>query len=105
MKISKGKDRGLLAIKEAKKQLSFDLDESIMSKIKEISIRDGISPNDVVRRVIGLEVSPPKRPRISLSVTQSELEKLSGEMNVNPEDSTKLKKSIKELIESQCSKE
>jgi hypothetical protein len=105
MKNTKGKNNSLLAIREAKKQLSFDFDESVMSKIKEISIRDGISPNDVVRRVIGLDVNPPKRPRISLSITQSELEKLSGEMDVNVNDSSKLKRNIKELIENKCNKE
>jgi hypothetical protein len=100
-----GKDKGLSAIREAKKQLSFDLEDGIMSKIKSISIRDGISPNDVVRRVIGLDVSKPKRPRISLSMTQSELIQVSSEMDINPDDSGQLKRSIKKLIETEYDKE
>lgn len=94
-----GRDKGLSAIREAKKQLSFDLNDSLMAKIKSVSIRDGISPNDVVRRVMGLDVSPPKRPRISLSMTHKELIKVSEDMDIDPENSGQLKKNIKKLIE------
>lgn len=100
-----GVDKGLSAIRKAKKQLSFDLNEDLMAKVKAIAIRDGISPNDVVRRAIGLDVTPPKRPRISLTMTMDELDKVSSEMNLDPENSSQLKRVIKEAIASECEKE
>jgi hypothetical protein len=103
--IGQSTDKGLSAIRKAKKQLSFDLNDELMAKVKEISIRDGISPNDVVRRAIGLDVNPPKRPRISLSMTMTELEKVSNKMNLNPENATQLKQGIKEAIQIECEKD
>lgn len=96
-----GKDGGLSAIRDAKKQLSLDLDENLMNKIRMIAVRDGISPNDVIRRIIGLSSKQAQRPRISVSLTDAELEKVAGDMNVNPEDTAALKKGIKEIIESE----
>ena len=96
-----GNDKGLSAIREAKKQLSLDLDDDLMTKVKSLAIRDGISPNDVIRRMIGLSSKQAKRPRISVSLTNSEIEKVAGEMHIDPTDTTALKKMIKDRIESE----
>lgn len=101
-KLGQSEDKGLSAISKAKKQLSFDLNDELMAKIKEIAIRDGISPNDVVRRSIGLSVNPPKRPRISLSMTSNELEQVSKNLKLDPENTSELKKSIKNALEKEC---
>lgn len=101
MKALTGKDNGLSAIREAKKQLSLDLDDSLLTKVKSIAIRDGISPNDVIRRIMGLSSKQAKRPRISVSLTGSEMESVASEMNIDPNDTVALKQLIKERIQSE----
>lgn len=98
------KDSGLSAIREAKKLISLDLDDILMRKVREIALRDGISPNDVVRQMIGLSSKQAKRPRLSLSLTSIELSEVENRMKVKPGDTSKLKQIIIESIskEKEC---
>lgn len=69
-----------------KVQVSFELAQSVDQKIRIEAAKSGESPSNIIRRVLGLEVSPPVRPRLGVSLSQDEIERLAAKYNTDPQD-------------------
>ena len=69
-----------------KVQISFELAQNIDQQIRIEAAKSGDSPSNIIRRVLGLEVSPPVRPRLGVSLSQTEIEKLAAHYNADPKD-------------------
>ncbi|WP_053979720.1 hypothetical protein [Marinagarivorans algicola] len=69
-----------------KVQISFELAQNVDQQIRIEAAKSGESPSNIIRRVLGLSVSPPVRPRLGVSLSQEEIEKLAAHYNADPKD-------------------
>lgn len=69
-----------------KVQISFELAQNVDQQIRIEAAQSGESPSNIIRRVLGLAVSPPVRPRLGVSLSQQEIENLAAHYNTDPKD-------------------
>ncbi len=80
-------------------QLVFELNKSISDTIRNQANQHGLSPSDQIREIIGLEIKQPKRPRLTVSLSEEEYAALAKRYNVAVEDKTAIRQAIvNELI-------
>lgn len=81
-------------------QIAFELEQTVATHIRELAAQEGLTPSDQIRKLIGLSYSPPKRPRLTVSLTPEDYESLGKKYNIAPEETLKIKRQImEELIE------
>lgn len=80
-------------------QLVFELNKSISDTIRYQANKHGLSPSDQIRTVIGLQTKQPKRPRLTVSLSNEEYAALAARYNLPIEDRTAIRQAIaQELI-------
>jgi len=82
-----------------KVQLTFELMQSVDRQIRIDAAKEGESPSNVVRKILGLDVSPPQRPRLGVSLSPEELESLAERYQVDPSDKKNLVRRAAEAIQ------
>jgi hypothetical protein len=88
-------------------QMAFDLSGAVQKSIKREALEADLSPSDMVRRILGLEVASRKiRERISFSLTDEEMAVLAQRFGLDLEKRADLRKQIAEAlvdyVETQC---
>jgi len=82
-------------------QIAFDLEQKAALHIREIAAREGLTPSDQIRKMIGLSYSLPKRPRLTVSLKPEDYEILGKKYKIDPKDTMAIKRRIlEELIKS-----
>lgn len=81
-------------------QVAFDVDDRIQAKVRMEAAERGITPSDRLRELLELgSPSRPKRPRLTLSLTPQDYQKLGQRYDVAPEDTLEIKRlAIETLI-------
>jgi len=82
-------------------QVAFDMDEKIQLTIRKQALDAGLSPSEQIRDILGLPVNKrPKRPRLTVSLSQNDYQLLAKEYNLLPEQQLEIKKILmNKLIE------
>ncbi len=81
-------------------QIAFEFNKNISDAIRHSANQLGISPSDQIRAIIGLEVKKPKRPRLTISLTEQDYQQLAERYNVPVEDKNAIREAIaKELVQ------
>lgn len=81
-------------------QVAFELETPVSISIREQAAKDFITPSDQIRKLLGLSYSPPKRPRLTVSLSEIDYQILGKKFDIDPEDKHAIKKRIaKELSE------
>lgn len=76
-------------------QVAFDMDEKIQYQIRRQALEDGVSPSDQIRHILGLPCSKrPKRPRLTVSLSQEDYELLAVKYNVEADQQLDIKKIV-----------
>ncbi|WP_353570551.1 hypothetical protein [Candidatus Albibeggiatoa sp. nov. BB20] len=75
-------------------QLVFELNKSISDTIRYQANKHGLSPSDQIRTVIGLETKLPKRPRLTISLSEEEYMILAQRYNVPVDNKTAIREAI-----------
>jgi bacterioferritin-associated ferredoxin len=75
-------------------QLVFELNKPISDTIRHQANKNGISTSDQIRSVIGLQTKCPKRPRLTVSLSEEECKFLAHRYNLSPEDKTAIRQAI-----------
>lgn len=87
-------DRSIRAV-----QLAFEFNKSIADTIRYEATRQGISPSEQIRSIIGLEPKKPKRPRLTVTLSEQDYQDLAQRYQLTPEDRQGIRDAIaKELI-------
>lgn len=74
-------------------QIGFDTSEEVTTLIRLEAVKQGLSPSDLVRRVVGLPVvSKPKRPRLTITLTEDDYQLLALRYGLKEVDKLKIKK-------------
>lgn len=81
-------------------QVAFELEQKVARYIREIAAKEGLTPSDQIRKMIGLSYSPPKRPRLTVSLSEVDYIVLGEKYKLDPSDSLVIKRRmIEELIQ------
>jgi len=81
-------------------QVAFDVEETVLSAVRQAAFDNNLSTSDQIRQILGLSVSSrPKRPRLTVSLAQSDYELLGERYGLSPEDRLAVKERVtRELI-------
>ena len=80
-------------------QMAFDLGEEVSHHIRLEALHRGINPPDRIREILGLPVnSKPVRPRLSISLTDDDFQKLASSFGVLPDDKLRIRQFAAEKL-------
>ncbi len=81
-------------------QIAFELEQRIAKRIHELAAQNGLTPSSQIRKIIGLSYAPPKRPRLTISLSQENYKELGKRYDIDPQDTIGIKREImNQLIE------
>ena len=100
--MSKSKNEKWEKQKKAAKatQIAFELEQTVALRIRELAAQEGLTPSDQIRKLVGLSYTPPKRPRLTVSLTQDDYKQLGEKYKLDQKETLEIKRQImEELIE------
>ncbi|NOX43809.1 MAG: hypothetical protein GXP19_08785 [Gammaproteobacteria bacterium] len=90
-------------------QIAFDLGGDIPDFIRSVAANNGLSPSDQIRKIVDLPYRKPKRPRLTLSLKESDYLDLARRYSVPVSDKEAIREKIREELEafyrSECRQE
>ncbi|MDA9817845.1 hypothetical protein N9C35_02255 [Flavobacteriaceae bacterium] len=75
-------------------QVAFELEQKIAKNIRKLAAQEGIAASDQIRKIIGLSYSSPKRPRLSISLSNEDYLKLGKKYNISSKNTIEIKRQI-----------
>jgi hypothetical protein len=80
-------------------QVAFEFNQAVFTVIREQANRQGVSFSDQIRSIIGLKAKKPKRPRLTISLSEQDYEILAERYGLTPDDKTGIRQAIaRELV-------
>lgn len=80
-------------------QLAFDVGDEINHQIRLEALQQGLSPPDRIRQILGLPVNrKPVRPRLSISLSETDFARLADKFGVAVEDRLKIRQLAAEML-------
>ena len=75
-------------------QVAFDLEQKAALHIRELAAREGLTPSDQIRKMVGLSYSAPKRPRLTVSLKPEDYEILAKKYKLDAKDTLEIRRRI-----------
>jgi hypothetical protein len=75
-------------------QLAFEFSKTVAEVIRHQANKQGLSPSDQIRSIIGLQPKIPKRPRLTVSLSEPDYEILANRYNLPLDDKAAIRKAI-----------
>lgn len=75
-------------------QLAFEFNQTVSKVIKDQANKRGISPSDQIRAILGLQPKQPKRPRLTVSLSELDYEMLAKRYGLSVDDQIGIRKAI-----------
>ncbi|MCF2858338.1 hypothetical protein L1286_12695 [Pseudoalteromonas sp. SMS1] len=80
-------------------QLAFDLSSEVQKFIKKSAIDEELTPSDMIRRILGLEVKSKKtRQRLSFNLSDEEIALLAQQFDIPDADKRLVKQKVADLL-------
>ena len=79
-------------------QLAFELNQTVSGIIRNRANQEGLSPSDHIRNIIGLQPKKPKRPRLSISLSEQDYRWLAQRYGLSPNDRNGIRKAISDEL-------
>ncbi|GEK11695.1 hypothetical protein HUZ36_02715 [Pseudoalteromonas sp. McH1-7] len=80
-------------------QMAFDLTTEVQKSIKKQAIDEELTPSDMIRKILGLEVKSKKtRQRLSFNLTDDEIMLLAKRFDVDPTDKRAVKQQVASIL-------
>lgn len=80
-------------------QLAFDLSAQVQKQIKKKAIDSDLTPSDMIRDILGLEVKSKKtRQRLTFYLNDTELAALAQRYDISEEDKIAIKQKVAEEL-------
>lgn len=81
-------------------QVAFEFGTGVSETIRREANKNGLSTSDQIRKIVQLEVKTPKRPRLTVSLTEDDYQNLAQRYGLDAEDKPAIREAIRqELIE------
>ncbi|MBL4803116.1 MAG: hypothetical protein JKY45_14625 [Emcibacter sp.] len=90
--MSEKSNKKLAAVKAV--SVAVDLSEKIGRRLRVDAALNGLSPQDQLRKMIGLSYKKPQRPRVTLSLREEDYGYLGERYGVKTTDTNEIKKSV-----------
>ncbi|MBR8844026.1 MULTISPECIES: hypothetical protein [Pseudoalteromonas] len=85
-------------------QMAFDLTTEVQKNIKKQAIDEELTPSDMIRKILDLEVKSKKtRQRLSFNLTDEEIALLAERFGVDPNDKRAVKQQVANMLLSRYS--
>nr|WP_239032291.1 hypothetical protein [Pseudoalteromonas sp. MMG022] len=79
--------------------MAFDLSSEVQKSIKKQAIDEELTPSDMIRKILSLEVKSKKtRQRLSFNLSNEEIALLAERFGVNADDKRAVKQRVAELL-------
>jgi hypothetical protein len=80
-------------------QVAFDVENEIIDTIKAKACEKGVTPSDMIRLILGLEVTAKRiRPRLTMSLKENDYQELAKKYGLKPSERLVIKAKIIEEI-------
>jgi hypothetical protein len=80
-------------------QVAFDVDNEIIDTIKSQACVKGVTPSDMIRLILGLELAAKRvRPRLTMSLKEQDYQELAMKYGLKPSERLAIKAKIIEEI-------
>ncbi|KZN41605.1 hypothetical protein [Pseudoalteromonas luteoviolacea] len=80
-------------------QLAFDLSSEVQKFIKKSAIDEELTPSDMIRRILGLEIKSKKtRQRLSFNLSDEEIALLAERFNIPDADKRLVKQKVADFL-------
>ena len=80
-------------------QMAFDLSSEVQKSIKKQAIDQELTPSDMIRKILALEVKSKKtRQRLSFNLNDEEIALLAERFGVDADDKRAVKQQVAELL-------
>jgi hypothetical protein len=79
-------------------QVAFEMEQKLACHIRELAAREGLTPSDQIRKMIGLTYSPPKRPRLTVSLSEDDYVTLGKKYELDSADALGIKRRMMEEL-------
>lgn len=85
-------------------QMAFDLTSEVQKAIKKQAIDDELTPSDMIRKILNLDVKSKKtRQRLSFNLSDEEISQLGIRFGVDPSDKRAVKQKVADILIAQFS--
>lgn len=79
-------------------QVAFDLEQHLAVFIRTEAAKAGLTPSDQIRKMMDLSYSPPKRPRLTVSLSEDDYAILGEKFKIDPSDKLAIRKKMVETL-------
>lgn len=80
-------------------QMAFDLSMDVQKHIKKQAIDEELTPSDMIRKILGLEVKSKKtRQRLSFNLNDDELKTLAKQFSLDENDKRAVKQQVADIL-------
>lgn len=80
-------------------QIAFDLDQQLQGRIRRAACLKDVSPSYLIRSILDLPLSPPpKRPRLTVSLSPDDYEILAGRYGVAATETWLIRRLVMEQL-------
>ena len=86
-------------------QIAFELEQKVATHIQQMAVQEGLTASSQIRKLIGLSFSPPKRPRLTVSLSSEDYVVLGEKYKIDPSDTLAIKRKIMEELVAMVEKE
>lgn len=89
-----GSDAAIRAV-----QVAFDVENAVLEAVRHAAFERNLSTPDQIRQLLGLSVTRrPKRPRLTVSLTEADYQVLAARYGLAPEDRLAIKERVTEAL-------
>ena len=81
-----------------KVQISLDFPDAADILLRTLAAREHKAPSAMIREIVGMPSSPPKRARIGVSFNDEELKKLGQRYSIDPEDKAEIRRRLTDEV-------
>ncbi|MDQ6976356.1 MAG: hypothetical protein Q9M22_07320 [Mariprofundaceae bacterium] len=75
-------------------QVAFELEKRVAKNIQRLAIEAGLTPSSQIRKLIGLPYAPPKRPRLTVSLSLDDYQLLGEKYQLSPAETLEIRRKI-----------
>lgn len=80
-------------------QVAFDMDEKLQYVIRKEALDAGVGPSEHIRRILDLPLSKrPKRPRLTVSLSADDYQRLAEKYALPVDDQLEIKKRVMQAL-------
>jgi len=79
-------------------QVAFEFGTGVSESIRLEANKNGLSTSDQIRKIVQLNVKPPKRPRLTVSLTEEDYRKLAQRYGLAEQDKAGIREAIRQEL-------